>query len=633
MNQIRKDGTVKPGRKLWRTRFKMARKTTPFAPRISYGDLRSHEISDDELQHWGEVILLSDTLAVLHRDGTITRGSHHLIRLYANESLAQWDQVYRFYDRNTTRHKIQTAQIYLPEGGVRKAKKVVHPYGQTSLNFFPLRPGVTVELEEQQDYFVPDRITACMWGQEYLQFVLPCRRLRITLAVAAPFSLEYQLHRSELEPSVSELGDYQIYQWDLHNNDGYETDDWTPYPRDVLPWVDFTTLSSWKPITKFYMQDLEPPDRTPAQIKKLADELTSEDETPRDKVYSIYKYSSEDVRYGRHPNELNVEKTREVGSMLEDMRGDCKDKSSLMVSMLRHLEIKATIAILLTRMNGTISFLPGARFDHAMVCVDFADGKRLWLDPAGGPVTFGEIPANDQGTQALLLNSEGGELTQIPEGGPESQRVERKCQGVLAEDGSYRFSAEVLTTGDTAMDFRLRYMYRNPESTTMMLEKELASSLTGARIETPEFINLKEISSDVSYRYQTTLAQWARQIEQIILFRIPWIGTMHTAGVINVQKRNSALQTPSPIRFSDTHTIQIPTGYQGYGLPYEHQLECPWGRYRATVTEENSQLICQREVDHFGGIVFEEDYQEFKEYWEACTRADALDVVLTKNTF
>lgn len=621
---------MKPKRKLWRTRFKMARKTSAIAPRIAVDKIRQSEISDEELQHWGETILLSDTVCVLHRDGTITRRAHHVTKLYANESLAQWDEVYRFYDRQTSLHKIHSAKVYLPEGSVKKAKKVVQPFGQTSINFYPLRPGVTVELDEQQDYFTPDRIAACMWGQEFFRFAIPCRRLRFTVAVAKPFSLEYKLYRTDEEPRKWNQGNYQVYQWDLHDVPGYETDNGTPHPRDVLPWVDITTLPSWEPVTKFYMQDLEPPVKTPTQIQKLAEELTQEDQTAEEKIYSIYQYSSEDVRYGRHPNELNLEKTREVGSMLEDMRGDCKDKSSLMVSMLRHLQIKSHIAILLTRMNGNVSYLPGARFDHAIVCAVLENGDRLWLDPAGGPVTFKDLPSNDQGTQALLLNSEGGELTTIPESRPQNHQFNRTCEGTLSEDGRYQFTAEVTATGDSALEYRLQFVNRNEEYTALTLEKELASDLTGAKIESPRFMNLKDISKDVCYTYRTTLEQWSRQIEEIILFRIPWIGSMHTAGVVNVQKRTSALQTPNPIRFTDYHKIEILSGYQGYGLPYEHKLKCEWGTYEASIFVEKNFLICQRKVDHLGGIVFEDQYQEYKAYWEACTRADAQDVVLMR---
>ncbi len=410
---------MKSKRKLWRTRFKMARNTFQFAPRISAREVCQPDISEIDLQHWGEYIFLSDSVSVLHRDGTITRRAHNLTKLDANDSLAQWDEVYRFYDRQTSLHKIQTSKLHLPDGSVKNAKKVVQPHGQIFLSFHPLRPGVTVELEEQQDFFIPDRVTACMWGQEFLRFAIPCRRLRYTVAIAEPFSLQYKLHLTDKEPQQWKQGKYQVYQWDLHNIPGYETDDGTPHPRDVLPWVDITTLHSWEPITKFYMKDLEPPQKIPSQIQKLSEELTQEDKTESDKICSIYKYSSEDVRYGRHPNELNLEKTREIGSMLEDMRGDCKDKSALMVSMLRHQGIKSYIAILLTRMNGMTSFLPGARFDHAIVCVILKNGDRLWLDPAGGPVTFKDLPFNDQNTQALLLNETGGELTTIPDRGPQ----------------------------------------------------------------------------------------------------------------------------------------------------------------------------------------------------------------------
>ena len=76
---------------------------------------------------------------------------------------------------------------------------------------------------------------------------------------------------------------------------------------------------------------------------------------------------------------------------------------------------------------------------------------------------------------------------------------------------------------------------------------------------------------------------------------------MQTAGLINVQKRNSALQTPSPIRFTDSHRIQIPSEFSGYGLPYEHHFECKWGRYQATVRVEDSLLICERTGRSSGG--------------------------------
>lgn len=621
---------VKPRRKLWRTRFKLARNVLPFAPRISYADVIPDSAIDGELQHWGEVILLSDLVAVLHRDGTITRRAHHIASLHANESLSQWDEIFRFYDRQTALHKIQTAKVYLPDGSQKKARRVVQPYGQIAVQFYPLRPGVTVELEEQQDFFTPDRISACMWGQEYLRYSIPCQRLRCTIAVAEPFELQYELHQTNQEPRSWKQGTYQVYQWDLQALPGYETDDATPHPRDVIPWVDFTTLTNWEPIAKFYRQDLEPPSKIPVQIQKLSEDLTRESETTEDKIYALYKYASDDVRYGRHPNELALEKTREVGSMLEDMRGDCKDKSSLLVSLLRHQGIEAEVAVLLTRANGTIPFLPGARFDHAIVCVTDEQGVRLWLDPAGGPMTFKDLPYNDQGMQALLLNLPAGELTTISCGGPETHQVHRQCEGKLSEDCSYEFGTNVSTTGDTAMEFRLRYINRNEEYQSLTLERELASSLTGARIDAPLFHNLTDLSQPVTYSCKMTLDQWARKIEDIILFRVPWIGAMHTVALVNVQKRNSALQAPWPIRFSDQHRIELPPGYHGYGLPYQQRFECEWGHYETSIYEEDSHLICHRQVDHLGGIVREEQYLDFKQYWEQCTRADALDVVLMK---
>jgi hypothetical protein len=80
----------------------------------------------------------------------------------------------------------------------------------------------------------------------------------------------------------------------------------------------------------------------------------------------------------------------------------------------------------------------------------------------------------------------------------------------------------------------------------------------------------------------------------------------------------------------ERHEITIPSGFSGYGLPFEVQLECAWARYSGRVTCEGTQLICERQMDTLGGIVPTDRFVEFKQFWEACARADQADVVLMR---
>ena len=66
----------------------------------------------------------------------------------------------------------------------------------------------------------------------------------------------------------------------------------------------------------------------------------------------------------------------------------------------------------------------------------------------------------------------------------------------------------------------------------------------------------------------------------------------------------------------------------GYALPQEVRHECPWASYSLSNTCERNRLVCERQMETRGGIVPHESFGEFKTFWEICTRADALDVVL-----
>jgi hypothetical protein len=406
-------------------------------------------------------------------------------------------------------------------------------------------------------------------------------------------------------------------------------DQWTPPPRDFAPWVDVSTLPTWEPVARHYMKELQPAAAAPPEVKRLLGQLTSDAKTDREKVSAIYRYTTRDVRYGRHPHELTLEAPREVGKMLEDLRGDCKDKSALMVSMLRELDIPAKIALVLTRMNGETPFLPGPRFDHALVRTT-VDGEDLWLDAAGGPYTFGDVPFNDQGINALILDGDNSVISKVPRADPSQHRADRLCRGRIEPDGTYRFDAEVTNRGEQSVVLRLNYLDRSDEHRQRTLAQSVAADLTGAGVSNVAFTELEDLTRDVGYTYTLTLKQWGRLVQDILLFRIPWSEPVQTSGPVSAFERTQPLIAPGVLGMSERHEIELPAGFLGYGLPYACDENSEWGTYFCRITAEGSRLVCERRVDYLGGIIPPERFAEFKQFWEACARADAADVVLMK---
>ncbi len=444
---------VKPRRRLWRTWLRRPRDLTPFAPRVAFDEVADPLPPPDEVAHWGEMILLEDYVTALHRDGTISHRSHYVSVLHGAQHLAQWDEVTWLYEPRAWKPTLRRAVLYLPDGSSRPADVSDHQIDsagrlrQLRAVFGHLRPGAVLEFEQQEDHFRPGPVGPYHWGQFFLRTAPPCRRRRYTVAVAEPFRAEVRSHHGAGGPAESVVGDYRVYQWDLKEVGGYEWDAWTPHLRDFGPWVDFSTVPSWGPVAEHLRGDLAPCD--PGSVGDLARELTRDATSPRDKAAALYRYAARELRYGRPPQETFNPASRTASKMAEDLRGDCKDKSSLLVGLLRAVGVPARVAVVLTRMQGVTPYLPARRFDHALVLAD-VDGRELWLDAAAGPYGFGEVPFNDQGVQALVLDDDGERYVEVPPPEPEQHGAVRECEGRLEEDGVYRFRANLTCRGDRA---------------------------------------------------------------------------------------------------------------------------------------------------------------------------------------
>lgn len=620
----------KPRAKLLRTWLKSPRNVRKFAPRISFEEAAESMPDPALAAHFGQTVLLTDAITVLHRDGTVTKSFHVIAMLHGDRDLAEYDDVIRPYNFKNSLHTIHRAVVHLPDGGQRKAKRSRERVNPTTkaigLTFYPLRPNVIVELEEQNDRFVPYETGPTVWDQMLLGGP-PCGRLRYTLAIAEPFTADYALHHADWEPREWTQSGYRVRQWDLRDLDGIELDEFSPNLRDFVPWLDVSSLRTWSSVGHHYRKELDPPRSIPEQLKQTTREITADAKTDQQKLAAVYRYAARDVRYGRHPLELEVEAPRQAESMLEDLRGDCKDKSALMVAMLRELDIQANIVLVLTRMNGAVAYLPGMRFDHAIVKA-VADGGEVWLDPAGGLCSFGDLPFNDQGAQVLVLNEDSCEVSTSPPATAESHLIQRVCRGEVMANGKYAIDVEVTLTGEVAAGLRTEMADRSPDHQQRILAQFAAGELPGAQVSNQDFVSLEDLTQPVQVRYHIKLDRWVRSIEDLLLFRVPWTEALRMIGPMSAAERVQPLQSGRVGLSTERHELAIPTGYEPYGLPYDDHAECDWGRYSRSISFKDGKVVCERRFESFDGIIPIDRFSEYKQFWETGAHADSADVVL-----
>lgn len=159
---------------------------------------------------------------------------------------------------------------------------------------------------------------------------------------------------------------------------------------------------------------------------------------PKDKINRLLAWLNRTIRYtGVEFGEASIvprtpDETQKRGF------GDCKDKATLLVALLRASDIQAKVALLSTGPGKDVNpELPGLNhFDHAIV---FVPGPRpLWIDPTDEYARAGELPFADQGRLALIVSPEIESLTRTPEVKSLDNKILETREVFLADSGKAR---------------------------------------------------------------------------------------------------------------------------------------------------------------------------------------------------
>jgi hypothetical protein len=630
----------KPRFKLWRTRFNSPRPMHRFAPPIPFHPLSDVPPPDVAANH-AEYILVEDTTSVLHRDGTVTSRQRLVTLLNGAAELAAWDEFVRTYDSRREKHRILTARLLTPEGRWVAARRKVTNYNvpgglrnshgrHVQLQFQPLRPGVIVELEETYDNFRVDQFGPTLANQIFLRTAIPCRWRRFVFAAARPFAVHYRLHHGAAAPVERHDRDYHVCTWEVHDAEGYELDEWTPPMRDFAPWIDVTTANTWSPFAAKFRSELAPSAYVGADVAAIADDLSAGKNTPLEKAAAAYTYVARSVRYGRPPAESLTRNARSAEQMLQDLRGDCKDKSALLVQLLRSMKMDARIAVVLTGDAGRTPHLPSARFNHALVRLEH-EGRVHWLDAASGPFAFGDLPAIDQGIPALVLDQSSYYFDQVRPLVDDARRSSRRCTGRLLADGSYEFDLEASVPGEMGARLRMLLSDRTEEHRLRALQSWVGSEFAGASGSDFTYGSVDDLTHSFSYRCRVRVDHVVRTLKDLRMFRIPWSSPLAMSGPFASSERATPLVVPVDYQVFDRHDIELPAGASLYAAPEAVAHECDWGSYRCSIAAADGRLVCERQLHLAGDAVPRERFAEYQQFWRQCSWADDEILVLRQN--
>ncbi|WP_404362845.1 DUF3857 domain-containing protein [Corallococcus coralloides] len=192
------------------------------------------------------------------------------------------------------------------------------------------------------------------------------------------------------------------------------SEDQVPGWQPVYPWVQLSEYKDWNDVARWASSLFQVPARSKAleaEVRRLAKEPT-----PEARFLAALRFVQDEVRYLGIEMGPNSHQPHPPDEVLQRRFGDCKDKSLLLVALLKGLGIDAQPALVNTNLTRLLDGLrpTSTAFDHAIVRAT-VDGRELWVDPtatlARGGLDSYEPPAYGR---ALIVAPGTTELSVIP---------------------------------------------------------------------------------------------------------------------------------------------------------------------------------------------------------------------------
>jgi tetratricopeptide (TPR) repeat protein len=441
--------------------------------------------------------------------------------------------------------------------------------------------------------------------------------------VSVPRDRALKMKSLILKPTIRQEGQHRVYTWsnvslehkDEHKQKQEQEERIQQAARGQLPQPDMqlSTFQSWDEVGRWYETLQRDRVKPSPKVQAKAAELTKGASDELGKTRALYNFVSTRYRYIGIAFGTGRYQPHAASDVLENQYGDCKDKHTLLASMLNALGIRAYPALISSARDVEADVPSPGQFDHVITVVPQATGL-VWLDTTTEVGPFAYLVPTLRDKHALLIPDDKQSTLTVSPAEPPFQALQAfRMEAKLNEDGTLEGKAEHTVRGDR--EVLLRATFRAvafPQWKDVVQQLSYASGFAGevrdVSASAPEKI---DEAFRVSYNYKRKdYSDWPnrRITPPLPMISLPDLGDLDSNPPSTIW-----LGAPGEIRFQAQ--LALPKGYTPR-LPRALHLKEQFADYDASYAFKNGVLSAERRLAVKAQEVRPKDYEEYKKFRE-----------------
>jgi hypothetical protein len=446
-------------------------------------------------------------------------------------------------------------------------------------------------------------------------------------------TFKYQVNNAKIDPKIEDMDDFKKYTWESKNLVSLKTETCMPPLAQIAPRLELSSIPDWQFVANWYSDLASTKAKSDFEVQEVITNLFEGKDKSKmsdiEKAKIIYNYIESNMSYSDvsflHSALVPQKASRTINTKL----GDCKDLSTLFISMAKEVGLKANLVLVSTRDNGEgVMNLPSIDFNHCIVQFQ-AGNTPYYIELTDTKLSFGSLPSYLKNSTCLVIPQEGQKMVsnisslenkiRSANGSLRNSKVSFIGNDLIVDRTNYKF-------GESARSSRGVYADIGKEKAEEEMTKSISKDYTTAvKLNSLTFGDLKTLADTLNYNYNFTIKNAVTEFSGIRLFHLPWSDTENYLESFTTDKRNFPFNIwglTSAESETETLTMEIPKGKVLAEQPKSVKFSCPAADYSLTYTITPAKVNVTRTMKIKHDVVPTTDYLLLKDFASKVVESD-----------
>lgn len=589
--------------------------------------IKNDKISEAKNIDYGYYYILDQRDVILYPGGATEQYFTIILRITNDKGVDRYKESSIGYGSHQTL-LIEKAEII--------KKNQARIYGERNENeivFTNLEAGDIIVFKYRLQNYVYGRLAREYWDNFYFGGQIYSAVSRYNLLIPADQQLYFTVNNASLRPVITDVESFKHYKWQQMKAEPDKDELLMPAISDFASVLHLSTIPSWKVIADWYSDICNNSAEKDFELIALYKSLFPDAKktmTEFQKARIIYDYIESNIRYSSVPFRQSAFVPQRPSATLTTRLGDCKDLSSLFVTLAHMAGINAQMVLVDTRENGQKNIvLPCVEFNHCIVKA-VLDKKEYYIELTDNYLPFGSLPNNLIGATILEIpNRVVGDKVdlQLLKGNNRTRDMVKRVLDIKPIDTDLEVAVKTVKYGSESSGIRSTYENLDKEKQL----KEMEESITGryknnVKLLDIKFKDLDKLNDSVEYTHKYRVSNEIAEIGALKTFRVVYPDVVASLDNFSSDTRVYPVEYWSYEVLDGYETvvnIELPAANKFSEIPLSENHSFKEMKYSIKYTlKAPNKLTIYRTYSNNRQNIPASDYPAFKAFFEKIVKAE-----------